>query len=150
MLRSICKHYPAYIPDIFAKYGPAILDFFSHTTTALIKNVLKLLLEVFSCGAEVSLEGCVAAFLPQLVKKAAMDSCGLTREMSQQVLTAIAGKCCYCNTIESTPPPTQSPPSSAAATSTRPSPRWPSSCWPAFWPAWAAGSRRSTRPPCRP
>ena len=30
-----------------------------------------------------------------------MDSCHSIREMCQQVLTVIASKCCYCNTIES-------------------------------------------------
>lgn len=114
MIRSICKQYPTYIPDIFTKYGPAILDFFNHNTTILFKNVLKLLMEVFSHGVEVNLQGCVQAFLPQLAKKAAMDSCSIIKEMCQQVLTVIASKCCYCNTIESTSLSIQSPPSLAA------------------------------------
>ena len=101
MIRSICKFYPQYIPDLFTKYGPAILSFFNHTTTQLIKNVLKLLMEIFNNGVEVNLQGCVQAFLPQLVKKAAIDTCQTIRESCQQTLTVIAGKCCYCNTIES-------------------------------------------------
>ena len=51
MLRPVCKFYPQYIPDIFIKYGPAILDFFNHTTTTVLyKNVLNLLMEIFNCG----------------------------------------------------------------------------------------------------
>ena len=101
MIRSICKFYPQYIPDLFTKYGPAILDFFNHSTTQLIKNVLTLLKEVFNNGVEVNLQVCVQAFLPLLIKKAAIDTCNKTKELCQQVLTVIAGKCCYCNTIES-------------------------------------------------
>ena len=55
MIRSICKFYPQYISDIFIKYGPAILDFFNHSTTLLIKNILKLLMEIFNNGIEVNL-----------------------------------------------------------------------------------------------
>lgn len=131
MIRSICKAHPKFIPDIFTKYGPAIFDFFNHTTMVLIKNVLKLLMEVFSQGTEVNLEECVHAYLPLLVKKAAMDSGQTIREMCQQILTIIATKCCYCNTIESTPCSTQSPPASAATTRTARWPRSPSNCWPA-------------------
>lgn len=50
MLRSICKTYPQYIPDIFQKYGPAVLDLFPHAATQLLKNILKLLAEVFNHG----------------------------------------------------------------------------------------------------
>ena len=55
VIRSICKFYPQYIPDLFTKYGPAILDLFNHTTTLLIKNVLKLLMEIFNNGVEINL-----------------------------------------------------------------------------------------------
>lgn len=74
MLRSICKAYPQFTPDIFTKYGPTILDLFGHATTLLIKNILKLLYEIFGLGIEVNLEGCVNAFLPILFKKAANES----------------------------------------------------------------------------
>jgi hypothetical protein len=55
MIRSICKHYPQFIPDIFGKYGPAILELFTHGATQLLKNILVMLREVFSHGAEVNL-----------------------------------------------------------------------------------------------
>ncbi len=55
MIRSICKYYPQYIPDIFTKYGPAILDLFGHSAPQLLKNILKMLKEVFDRGTEVNL-----------------------------------------------------------------------------------------------
>lgn len=82
MIRSICKNFPQYIPDIFAKYGPAVLDLISHPTTQLLKNMLLMLKEIFAHGVEVNLQGCVAAFLPLMAKKAAMDS-GVMKEMCQ-------------------------------------------------------------------
>jgi len=148
MIRSICKQYPQYIPDIFTKYGPAILDFFSHNTTILFKNVLKLLMEVFSNGVEVNLQGCVQAFLPPLAKKAAMDSCSIIKEMCQQVLTVIASKCCYCNTIESTSYMIQSPPN-LVVTKTTALPRQPSRCWLAFSPPSVPHWHRSTQTPSK-
>lgn len=47
-----------------------------------------------------NLEGCVNAFLPVLSKKAAMET-GHIKETCQEILTVIASKCGYCNTIES-------------------------------------------------
>lgn len=58
-------------------------------------------MEIFNNGDKVNVQGCVQAFLPQLIKKAAIDTCHTTKELCQQVLTVIAAKCCYCNTIES-------------------------------------------------
>jgi len=55
MIRSICKVYPQYIPDIFAKYGPAILDLFNLSKPLVLKNILKLLAEIFMHGLEVNL-----------------------------------------------------------------------------------------------
>lgn len=55
MIRQISKHYPQYIPDLFAKYGPAILDLFNHAAPLLLKNILKMLGEVFGKGTEVNL-----------------------------------------------------------------------------------------------
>jgi hypothetical protein len=55
MIRSICKTYPQYIPDIFAKYGPAILDLFNLSKPLVLKNILKLLAEIFMHGLQVNL-----------------------------------------------------------------------------------------------
>ena len=74
MIRQIAKHYPEHIPSLFSKYGPAILDLFNHAAPLLLKNILKMLGEVFGRGSEVNLEGCINAFLPFLARKAAMDS----------------------------------------------------------------------------
>ena len=101
MIRSICKFYPQYIPDIFMTYGPAVLNLLNKSTPLLTKNVLRLLMEIFSKGLEVNLEGCVQALLPPLVKKSAMDTCSANRESCQQILTVIATKCGYPNTLES-------------------------------------------------
>jgi hypothetical protein len=74
MIRSIVKYYPQFIPDLFVKYGPAVMDLFGHAAPLLLKNILKLLREVFNCGSTVNVEGCVSAFLPVLVKKAANET----------------------------------------------------------------------------
>lgn len=70
MIRSISKFYPQYIPDIFARYGHVIVDLLTHGAPLIIKNILKLLGEIFSCGDQVNLEGCITVFLPMLIKKA--------------------------------------------------------------------------------
>lgn len=100
MIRSICKTYPQYIPDIFTKYGPTILELFNLSKPLVLKNILKLLAEIFTHGLQVNLQGCVSAFLPLLSKKAALQT-GQVKQICQQILTTIATKCGYCNTIES-------------------------------------------------
>jgi len=73
MIRSITKHYPQYIPDLFVKYGPPIMDLLNNGAPLLIKNILKLLKEIFLCGNTVNVENCLAAFLPLLVRKSANE-----------------------------------------------------------------------------
>jgi hypothetical protein len=82
MLRSIVKYFPQYIPDLFSKYGQPILEMLPNSTPILSKNILRLLKEVFMCGANVNVENCVAAFLPILVRKAASET-GQMRETTQ-------------------------------------------------------------------
>lgn len=74
MIRSIVKFYPQFIPDLFVKYGPAVMDLLGHAAPLLLKNILKLLREVFNCGSTVNVEGCVSAFLPVLARKAANET----------------------------------------------------------------------------
>ena len=50
-------------------YGPIVLELFSHGATQLVKNILQLLKEVFQQGGNVCVEGCVAGFLPVLLKR---------------------------------------------------------------------------------
>jgi hypothetical protein len=70
MLRSIVKYFPQY------------LEMLPNSTPILSKNILRLLKEVFMCGANVNVENCVAAFLPILVRKAASET-GQMRETTQ-------------------------------------------------------------------
>jgi hypothetical protein len=74
MIRSICKYYPEHTADIFVKYGMTLLDLFNNGATLNIKNIFKLLREVFLQGQNINIETLVAAFLPLIVKKAANDS----------------------------------------------------------------------------
>ena len=74
MIRSICKYYPQHITDIFVKYGMTLIEQFTNGTTLNIKNIFKLLREVFMQGRDLNIETLSAAFLPLIVKKAANDS----------------------------------------------------------------------------
>lgn len=74
MIRGICKAYPQHIPDIFVKYGMTLLDLFNNGATQNIKNILKLLREIFMQGQNINIETLVGAFLPLIVKKAAVES----------------------------------------------------------------------------
>lgn len=50
MIRAICKAYPQHTNDIFVKYGMTLLEFFNNGTTQNVKNILKLLKEIFLKG----------------------------------------------------------------------------------------------------
>jgi hypothetical protein len=104
MIRGICKAYPQHVPDIFAKYGMALLELFGNAATLNLKNILKLLREVFLLGQTINVETLVAAFLPLLVKRAANDS-GQVKEGCQELMTIVASHCCYPRVIERTTPP---------------------------------------------
>ena len=71
MIRAICKAYPQHISDLFEKYGMVLLEIFNNGTTLNIKNILKLLTEIFLLGKKIKIEALVAAFLPAIAKKAA-------------------------------------------------------------------------------
>lgn len=71
MIRAICKTYPQHINDLFGKYGMTLLEIFNNGTTLNIKNILKLLTEIFLLGKNIDIETLVAAFLPLIAKKAA-------------------------------------------------------------------------------
>lgn len=74
MIRGICKAYPQHVLDIFVKYGMVLLDIFNNGATQNIKNMLKLLREIFIQGQTLNIESLVAAFLPPILKKAATES----------------------------------------------------------------------------
>jgi hypothetical protein len=50
MIRGICKNYPEYLFLIFEKYGVILTETFDNGTTQNIKNILKLLEEIFIQG----------------------------------------------------------------------------------------------------
>ena len=50
MIRAICKAYPQHTNDIFVKYGMVLLELFNNGTTQNVKNILKLLKEIFLKG----------------------------------------------------------------------------------------------------
>ncbi len=72
-LRKINKYHPEFIPNIIDQYSNTILDLLSTGKTLLIKNILKLMKELFDAGQQVNVEKAVYAFLPILIKKAATD-----------------------------------------------------------------------------
>ncbi len=55
MIRAICKSYPQHTIDIFVKYGMVLLEIFNNGPTQNIKNILKLLMEVFVQGQNMDL-----------------------------------------------------------------------------------------------
>jgi len=76
MIRSICKFYPQHIPDIFGKYGMPLLELFNNGARQNIKNIIKLLSEIFEQGQNIDIETLVSGFLPAIVKKAAIEGPG--------------------------------------------------------------------------
>lgn len=76
MIRAICKFYPQHIPDIFGKYGMVLLELFNNSATQNIKNIIKLLSEIFEQGQNINIETLVSGFLPAIIKRAATESTG--------------------------------------------------------------------------
>lgn len=99
MIRGICKAYPQHIPDIFGKYGMTLLDLFNNGATQNLKNIIKLLSEVFEQGQTINIETLVSGFLPLIVKKAANESAGQIKDACQELLTMISSKCLYPRAI---------------------------------------------------
>ena len=75
-----------------------LLELFTNGATQNIKNIFKLLREVFMQGQNVNVEAVVAAFLPLVVKKAANDS-GQIKEICQELMSIMANNCCYPRVI---------------------------------------------------
>lgn len=99
IIRSICKFYPQHILDIFGKYGMVLLDLFDNGATQNIKNIIKLLCELFEQGQVLNIETLVAGFLPLIAKKASNENGGQIKEACQQLLTIVSNKCCYPRVI---------------------------------------------------
>lgn len=98
-IRGICKFYPQHILDIFGKYGMVLLDLLDNGATQNIKNIIRLLCELFEQGQTLNIETLVAGFLPLIVKKASNESGGQIKEACQQLLTIVSNKCCYPRVI---------------------------------------------------
>lgn len=94
MVRQINKFFPQYIPDVMNRYSNQILKLLEKGKTQIIKNIMRLLKEVFDMGKDVCVEKAVYYFLPVLLKKAATDI-GHIKEMSQLLLTSFSDNCGY-------------------------------------------------------
>lgn len=73
MLRQVIKYYPTYAPDIVQRYCMPFVDLFANGKTQIIKNLLRMVKEIFDLGAKVNVEKAVYVFLPILLKKASTD-----------------------------------------------------------------------------
>lgn len=94
MLRQIIKQDSTLIPDIVNRYSNALVDLFANGKTQIIKNLLRMVKEVFDIGSTVNVERAVYVFLPILLKKSSTDL-GHIKEMSQQALTSFSNNCGY-------------------------------------------------------
>lgn len=73
MLRQIIKEYPSYTGDIVNRYSTPFVDLFSNGKTQIIKNLLRMVKEIYDHGSTVNVEKAVYVFLPILLKKASTD-----------------------------------------------------------------------------
>lgn len=73
MIRQITKHSPKFIPDLVNRYSNAFVDLFANGKTQIIKNLLRMVKEVFDMGKTVDVERAVYVFLPILLKKSSTD-----------------------------------------------------------------------------
>lgn len=94
MLRRITKYQPNLIPDIVNQYSNAFVDLFTNGKTQIIKNLLRMVKEIFDQGKLINVERAVYAFIPILLKKSSTDI-GHIKEMSQQSLTSFSDNCGY-------------------------------------------------------
>jgi pterin-4a-carbinolamine dehydratase len=92
MLRQILKSQPHFIPDITNRYSNAFVDLFTNGKTQIIKNLLRMVKEIFDHGKDANVERAVYVFLPILLKKSSTDL-GHIKEMSQQALTSFSNNC---------------------------------------------------------
>jgi len=94
MVRQVIKYHPDYTADIVNRYSIPFVDLFTNGKTQIIKNLLRMVKEIFDLGRKFNLEKAVFVFLPILLKKASTDL-GHIKEMSQHVLTSFANNCGY-------------------------------------------------------
>lgn len=94
MIRQIIKYSPNFIPDIVNRYSNPFVDLFTNGKTQIIKNLLRMVKEIFDHGKDSNLEKAVYVFLPILLKKSSTDL-GHIKEMSQQALTSFSNNCGY-------------------------------------------------------
>ncbi len=73
MLRQIIKYQPTYTNDIVNRYSVALVDLFTNGKTQIIKNLLRMVKEVFDLGKQTSVEKAVYVFVPILLKKSSTD-----------------------------------------------------------------------------
>lgn len=73
MLRQIIKYNPTFIADIVNRYSNPFVDLFTNGKTQIIKNLLRMVKEIFDIGKQVNVERAVYVFLPILLKKSATD-----------------------------------------------------------------------------
>ena len=100
MIRSILKFSPELAPELFQRYGLALLESFSGSTPLNVKNILKLLKEIFAHGRVLNLEAIVSAFLPSTLRKA-VNECGQIKQICQEILTLISQTCGYMRVLQS-------------------------------------------------
>ena len=93
-MRKINKYHSEFIPDILERFSSIILDLFNTGKTLLVKNILKLIKEMFDAGQQINVEKAVYAFLPVLIKKAATEI-GNMKTIVQEVLTSFSANCGY-------------------------------------------------------
>lgn len=94
MLRQLIKFTSNFTPDIVNRYSNAFVDLFANGKTQIIKNLLRMVKEIFDMGKTLNVERAVYVFLPILLKKSSTDL-GHIKEMSQQALTSFSDNCGY-------------------------------------------------------
>ena len=141
-IRKIIKFQPNFATDIVQRYSNAFVDLFTNGKTQIIKNLLRMVKEIFDLGQQINVEKAVYSFLPIILKKSSTDL-GHIKEMSQHVLYAFSLNCGYDISFKSISTLIQWPPASA---STRIFP-WlssPSNSSPSSSRRWATKSPSST------
>lgn len=76
------------------RYSSAIVDLFNGGKTQIIKNLLRLVKEIFDMGRQINVEKAVYPFFPIILKKSSKDI-GHIKSMSQSVLRSFASNCGY-------------------------------------------------------
>ena len=93
-IRKIIKFQPNFVMDVIERYSSAFVDLFNNGKTQIIKNLLRMVKEVFDLGQQFNVEKAVYAFLPIILKKSSTDL-GHIKEMSQHVLISFSMNCGY-------------------------------------------------------